>query len=421
MAVNLIVFFVGLLIYAGLGIPGLIYLVSETLVAYLVGRFIPRHRWFMWVSVAFHAAVILAVKLNAAADWGLLVPIGVSYVTLQIISYHVDIYRGKYEPERDMFRFALFLTYYPHLAMGPIGRWDDWDRQIDGRRITWRGVAEGGTRALWGLCKQLIIGARAAAVVGTISGDADAYKGAYVLLAVLLYSVRLYADFSGAMDIVLGVSKMLGIELKENFDRPYFSETVKEFWRRWHITLGSWLKDYVYIPLGGSRKGKARKVLNTVITFLVSGLWHGVHYIVWGALNGLLVCLGDKTKTPWKWLNRVITFVFITLLWAFFVWPDTMTALRSLGSLFTTFNYGEAAGSIATLGLDTAQWIIFGAGAAALWLGDIFRERIMNGVRGKDVAPAVFLAAAAVLALLVMTLGVYGIGFNASAFIYSRF
>jgi D-alanyl-lipoteichoic acid acyltransferase DltB (MBOAT superfamily) len=245
------------------------------------------------------------------------------------------------------------------------------------------------------------------------------YRGAYALAAMILYSLQLYADFSGGIDVVLGVSDMLGIRLSENFRSPYFSESVQEFWRRWHITLGAWLREYVYIPLGGNRKGKVRKVINTLAVFLVSGLWHGVHYLLWGLFNGIFVVAGEKLRTPCRLLNRLGTFLAISLLWSFFVWPQTGTALEMLLSLFTTFNYGSFFAGIGELGLNLGEGIVLAVSAAVLLGYDAAAGRISN--RFMALKPAGRVAVMCVLALVILVFGMYGIGFEAEAFIYSRF
>ena len=212
---------------------------------------------------------------------------------------------------------------------------------------------------------------------------------------------------------------MLGLRLSENFDAPYFSRSVQEFWRRWHITLGAWLREYVYIPLGGNRKGKARKILNTLVTFLISGLWHGIHYLLWGLLNGVFVCLGEKLRTKWKLLDQLGTFLVITLLWSFFVWTDTVTALKMAGSIFTVFNYGQLLTELPELGLVLSDWILLGLGVAVVWLVDWKREPLQRRFLG--FSPAVRTGAVCLLALAVLVFGMYGIGFDASAFIYGGF
>lgn len=420
MIVNVLILLAGLAVYAGYGISGLIYLLAATAISYGAGLLIPKHRWVMILSVVLNAAVLLVVKLQPVTGMAFIAPLGIAYFTLQIISYNVDIYRGKYAPERNFLRYALFVTYLPHIFLGPIERYDSFAPAVfENRRMSWDDFSAGAARVLWGLFKKLAIASRAGVLVGTVSGDPEQFRGAYALLAMLMYSVQLYADFSGGIDMVLGVSQMLGIRLSENFNAPYFSQSFQEFWRRWHMTLGSWLREYVYIPLGGNRKGKARKLLNSIVTFLVSGLWHGIHYLVWGLLNGIFVSFGEKFKTKWKLLNQTCTFLLVSILWAFFVWPETVTALKMIGSLFTTFNYGALVAGIGELGLNLGEGLVFAAAIAMLWFYDALRQKIDG--RFRNLCPAGRLAVIGALGLLILVFGMYGIGFDAEAFIYSRF
>ncbi len=402
------------------GLFGLLYLLAEILLSYLLGILIEKHRFLMWISIALHAAILVFLRLNIIQNLGMVAPIGISYFSLLIISYHADIYRGRYKADRNLLSYILYICYFPRLLMGPIERKDNWDKAMRDRTFSGRGLLIGGTRALWGLFKQIVIAARAATVVSVISAAPEDYKGAYALFAVLLYSIELYADFSGAMDIVIGVSQMLGIKLPENFDRPYFSESVQEFWRRWHMTLGAWLKDYIYIPLGGSRKGNVRKALNTVAVFIVSGFWHGTQYLLWGVLNGIGVLLGDKLKVRSKTVNQIGTFVAITLMWSFFVWSSTEVALSQLASIFSKFNYVEFCNGFFSLGLNLSQWLIFAVGVLILWLHDALRDKITQKFEKHTCMICIF-ACACILALIIMTFGMYGIGFDSEAFIYSRF
>ena len=420
MIVNILIFLAGLVIYAGYGWVGLAYLLGATALSYLAGLLIPKHRWVMWLSVAANAAVLVIVKLQPVTGWEFLAPMGLSYFTLQIISYNVDIYKGRFAPERNLFRYGLYITYIPHLFVGPIERYDQMGPALfENRRITWDGISAGAMRAVWGLFKKFVIAARAGQVVSAISANPESLTGAYALFAMVMYSIQLYADFSGGIDMVLGGSRMLGITLSENFDAPYFSQSFQEFWRRWHITLGSWLRNYIYIPLGGNRKGKARKTLNLIITFLVSGLWHGIHYLLWGLVNGIFVAVGEKLKTPCKFLNQAVTFLLVSLLWSFFVWPDALTAVKMVGSVFTTFNYGALAAGILELGLNVGEWIVLIMAVALLWVCDVFREKLR--ARFAAMSPAARVAVVGVLGLVVLVFGMYGIGFNAEEFIYSRF
>ncbi len=413
---NILILLAGLAVYAGYGLWGLAYLLAVTVLSYGVGLWIPKRRWLLWVSVGLNAAVLLLlVKLQPLTALSFTAPLGISYFTLQIIAYHADIYRGKLQPERNFLRYCLYVTYLPKIFLGPIEPYNG--ALFANSRLCWGGLSLGGIRILWGLLKKLVIATRAGVVVGTISAAPDTYRGAYALAAMVLYSVQLYADFSGGMDIVLGASQILGVPLRENFDAPYFSQSVQEFWRRWHMTLGSWLREYVYIPLGGNRKGKLRKLLNTLMTFLVSGLWHGVHYLLWGLCNGIFVALGDKLKTKWAPVNRVLTFLLISLLWAFFVWPDTRTALSMLCSVATTFNYGALSADLLSLGLNLGEWIVLASGVGTLWAYDAFRGKL----KPQKLAPAGRVAVLCALALVILTFGMYGIGFDVQAFIYGGF
>jgi len=420
MIVNVLIFLVGLAVYGGYGLPGLAYLLLATLLTFLAGLAIPKCRWVLWISVVVNVLALTIVKAQPVLGWEFVAPLGVSYFTLQIIGYNVDIYRGKYPPERNLFRYAFFVTYIPHLFIGPIEPYDKMRAAaFRNRAITWDGISEGAARFLWGLFKKLVIAARAGVIVGAISADPEQYRGAYALAAMLMYSIQLYADFSGGIDMVLGGSRMLGITMSENFDAPYFSQSFQEFWRRWHMTLGSWLRNYVYIPLGGNRKGQVRKLFNSIVTFLVSGLWHGIHYVLWGFINGIFVACGDRFVTRSKTLNRIGTFLLITLLWSFFVWTDTLTAVKMVGSVFTTFNYGAFFAGVSALGLTLGDWIVLAVAVGMLWLYDWKREALWNSVHG--CAPAGRMAVICGLGLLVLIFGMYGIGFNASEFIYSRF
>lgn len=420
MFVNVLIFIGGLAVYAGYGMAGLAYLLFATALTYAAGLLIPKCRWALIPSVTLNVLALVVVKAQPVLGWEFVAPLGISYFTLQIIAYNVDVFRGKYPPEKNPFRYFLCITYLPHLFIGPIEPYDKMRLAVfQDRRITWDGLSEGAARLVWGLFKKFVIAARAGVIVGAISADPEQYKGAFAFAAMLMYSIQLYTDFSGGIDMVLGGSRMLGIVMSENFDAPYFSQSFQEFWRRWHMTLGGWLRNYVYIPLGGNRKGQVRKLLNSIITFLVSGLWHGIHYVLWGFINGIFVACGDRFVTKYKLLNRLGTFLLITLLWSFFVWPDTMTAVRMVASVFTTFNYGTFFAAVGKLGLTVGDWIVLAVATAMLWLYDWKRCAIWDRVHG--FAPAVRTAVICALGLLVLVFGMYGIGFNATEFIYSRF
>ena len=417
--INFLILIVGLAVYAGYGIS-VLYLLAVTLFSYLVGRLIPKHRFVMWISVALLTLPLLFLRVQQWMSWqSIIAPIGISYFTLQLIAYHVDLYRGKYEPETNLLRFGLFVTYLPHIFIGPIESYPRMRAALEERRISADDFLKGAVRAMWGLFKKLVIAARIGVIVSAISAEPEQFNGAYAFAAMLLYAIQLYADFSGGIDIVLGVSRMLGIRMSENFDAPYFSQSVQEFWRRWHITLGSWLREYVYFPLGGSRKGRLRKYFNTIVTFLVSGLWHGAGFLLWGLMHGIFVSFGEKLKTKSKTFNRIVTFLVVSFLWSFFIWPEPATVLRMMGSVFTVFNYNALFAGISGMGLAVGDWIVLGTACLLLWLYDWKSGSLKTRFCAFPLAAK--LGVICLLALTVLTFGMYGFGFTASEFIYSRF
>lgn len=408
----------GLVLYAGYGISGFVYLILSVLISYVLGLLTPKLKLAAWLGIALQALMLVAVKLKPVTGMEFAAPLGISYFGLRVIAYLADLLRGKYPPVKNLKNYALYISFFPAMFLGPIETYDRFRRSMAARRWSWDLCSRGLIRILWGGMKKLVIAARAGVLIGTISASPDRYRGAYALFAMVLYSLQLYSDFSGGIDMVLGACNLLGLRFSENFDLPFRAQTVAEFWRRWHMTLGSWLRDYIYIPLGGNRKGKIRKYINLIITFFISGLWHGVHYLLWGVFNGIFVAMGDLCKTRSRFLNRLGTGLVISLLWAFFVWPDTGTAMRMLLSAFTVFNYGDFWNNILQLGLNGGEWIV-------LILGTLLMIRQENKHRytGRFSQPAVVRRTVIIcsLALGILIFGMYGIGFDAAAFIYSQF
>lgn len=219
--------------------------------------------------------------------------------------------------------------------------------------------------------------------------------------------------------MVIGVSKIFGIEVRENFDSPYLSENLKEFWRRWHIGLSSWLRDYIYIPLGGNRKGNLRTKINLIITFVISGLWHGANYILWGLIHGILVICSKFMTTKWKHINRVINYFVVSILWSFFIWQTSETSLQMIASVFTTFNYGELFGNILDLSLDFANIVVLVVSSILLAIFDTKKTSIIPKI--KNMKPETKIMCIGILGIIILIFGIYGIGFNVNEFIYSKF
>lgn len=418
---NALLIIASIAIYASFGWQSLFYVFFSIIITFFAAKLLSKkHKKAILIgTITINAALLFFMKVLPYTEISIIAPLGISYYTLQIISYLVDVYKGKYEAEDKFWNFVLFIMYIPHLFIGPISRYDDMKKTLLAKKkITANNFFDGLLRVCWGLIKKFVIAGRSAILIAAISGNPE-YSGAYALLAMLIYSINIYADFSGGIDIVMGVSKMLGIDLKENFDSPYFSESFKEFWRRWHISLSSWLRDYIYIPLGGNRKGTLRKNINLLITFIVSGIWHGFNYIIWGVLNGIFVMFGDRFKTKSKIFNRTIMFILISFLWSFFIWQDQLLSLQMMGSVFTTFNYADLGANFLSLGLSFADWIVLGVFTIALFAFDGNKEKIIPKLHGAKLeTKTVFIG---IMALIVAVLGIYGIGFEVSNFIYSKF
>ena len=257
----------------------------------------------------------------------------------------MDVYRGKVEAEQHIGYYALYVSFFPQILCGPIERAEHFLPQLkNGCRYEEKLATEGLERILLGMFKKLVIADRLAGYVGAVFDAPLSHPGLASMMAAFFYSVQIYCDFSGYSDLAIGMAKMLGIRTRENFAYPYFSRSIKEFWTRWHISLSSWLRDYIYIPLGGNRKGKVRKHVNTMITFLVSGLWHGssLSFVFWGGLHGLWNMISTPKKdndAAWKKLMQtLVTFWGVTFTWIFFRAANVKTAMVMLKHMVMDFS-----------------------------------------------------------------------------------
>lgn len=266
-------------------------------------------KFFATVSIALNLMILFFFKyfdfaidsINRSLQMGdfkllnptfdVLLPVGISFYTFQALSYTMDVYRDEnFKVERHFGRYALFVTFFPQLVAGPIERSKNLLSQFyEEHYFDYQRVKNGLLLMIWGLFQKIVIADRAAIVVNTVYNNLTAYTGFEVIVATMFFAVQVYCDFCGYSDIAIGASRVMGFNLMTNFRQPYFSQSIKEFWRRWHISLSTWFRDYVYIPLGGSRCSKIKKYRNLMITFLVSGLWHGANwtYVVWGGARTL--------------------------------------------------------------------------------------------------------------------------------------
>ena len=284
-----------------------------------------------------------------------ILPVGISFYTFQALSYTIDVYRNKIEPTKDIVAFFAFVSFFPQLVAGPIERATNLLPQfLQKRAFDYATAVDGCRQMLWGFFKKMVVADNCAVFVDKIWNDIPAYSGSTLLVAAILFSFQIYCDFSGYSDIAIGTAKLFGIKLKRNFNVPYFSRDIAEFWRRWHISLTTWFRDYIYIPLGGSRVSKAKVVRNTFIIFLVSGFWHGANwtFIVWGAFHAFLflplILRGKNRKyTDNVAMNRImptfkellqmsLTFLLAALGWIIFRSDNISQTIQIFSSIFST-------------------------------------------------------------------------------------
>lgn len=333
-----------------------------------------RNRW-LWVSVAVNLGILGFFKyfgfftdsfrqLAALGGWSVpvpylevILPVGISFYTFQTLSYTIDVYRGKLEPTRDIWTFATFVAFWPQLVAGPIVRAADLLPQLQRYLPADAGRIQSGlTRIGWGFFKKVAVADSLAPFVDQVWSAPGHFSTLNLWVAVLFYSFQLYCDFSGYSDIAIGFARLMGYDFPENFRTPYFSRDFSEFWTRWHISLSSWLRDYLYIPLGGNREGPWRTFRNLMWTMLLGGLWHGANwtFVVWGGIHGGLLVLQRLLAAPvrhcrrhlpdpvWTALSVPTVFLLTTLAWVFFRSPDLSLAIGLLRDLFRTEGWAPA-------------------------------------------------------------------------------
>ncbi|MEL6591962.1 MAG: MBOAT family O-acyltransferase, partial [Bacteroidota bacterium] len=285
---------------------------------------------FKYYDFFVESLVSSVAGFGLTLDWptlNIILPVGISFYTFQTLSYTIDIYRGKLEPSRDPITFFAFVSFFPQLVAGPIERATHLLPQFQKARSFSRKEARQGLELiLWGLFKKVVIADRLAAYVDVVYNSPENFSGISILIATVFFAFQIYCDFSGYSDIAIGTAKLFGFDLMVNFRTPYFSRSLKEFWSRWHISLSTWFRDYVYIPLGGNRASTARWLSNLLMTFLVSGLWHGANwtFVVWGAIHGGISALeawlmkAGRYPKGAGWIHRSSTFIIVCLAWVFF-------------------------------------------------------------------------------------------------------
>lgn len=432
---------------------------TSTLITYLSGVLIEKYnkRRKTWVALSFvsNLSILFFFKyfdfaleninqiltkldvkiIDPAFD--IVLPVGISFYTFQALGYTMDVYRGEIKAQKNLAKYALFVSFFPQLVAGPIERSKNLINQIDERHhFDFMRVRDGLLIMLWGFFEKLIIADRASILVNQVYGNYEQYGSLALVYATVLFAVQIYCDFAGYSDIAIGAAKVMGFRLMQNFKQPYFALSIAEFWRRWHISLSTWFKDYLYIPLGGNRCSKIKKYRNLMITFLVSGLWHGAswNYVIWGGAHGLLQIMGDvlkparekvisilhikKESFSHKLFRGLMTFVMVDFCWIFFRAPGAKASLKIIHRMFTA----DALLGIKEMGLTPLNLEVLLVAICVL-VG-------MSVMRYIGVRPIQWLSKQSlwfrwivyyVLIFSVIIFGAYGATYSASQFIYFQF
>jgi len=315
---------------------------------------------FLAGSVAGIVGLFSGTRPDFSLD--LLLPVGISFYTFQTLSYAIDVYRGDVKTERHLGYYALFVTFFPQLVAGPIERPGNLMPQLkEMRDPDLNDVSKGAKKMLEGFFKKIVVADLVAKIVDRVYNDPESATALGIVIATVLFAVQIYCDFSGYTDIAIGCARIMGIRLMQNFDRPYTARSIAEFWRRWHISLSTWFKDYLYFPLGGSRCAKWKAYRNLMIVFLVSGLWHGADwtFVIWGVLHGAFQVVGKMTRKGrdslydklhinregklYAWGQRIVTFILVDFAWLFFRANNVHDLGVLLKRLFTTWAVAPSA------------------------------------------------------------------------------
>ena len=371
----------------------------------------------------------------------IILPLGISFYTMQMIAYIVDIYRGA-KAETNFIKYALFISFFPKLLAGPIERTATFLPQLQERKyFNYDNLKNGLLLMLYGYFLKMVIGDRAAILVNFVFENYEAYMGLEIFVAITIYSIQIYADFFGYTCIAIGAAQTMGFTLLQNFNHPFFAVSVGDYWRRWHISLSMWLRDYIYFPLGGSRCSKIKKYRNILITFFISGLWHGANwtFIIWGMIHGLSIILDDIFKPvfqkiysifnintqcfSFRLFQIIIAFLIINYSRLFFRAPDIETAVIMTKQMFSVWNpWIFFDNSLYYMGLSRKDFYVLCFSIIILWAVSFTQEKgikIREELAKQNLVFRWILYWIAIFGIL--TFGVYGTAYNANQFIYFQF
>lgn len=378
----------------------------------------------------------------AKNESSIIVPIGLSFYALQAIGYLADVYQDKIPAEKNFFKYSLFVSFFLTIVSGPIERTSNLLKQIqEGTEFSYEKAKTGLLRIVYGCFQKILIADRIGVLVEEAFSNYEGYTGAALVCAVILYGIQIYTDFAGYSNMAIGAGNLLGFDLMENFTQPYFACSIQKFWRRWHISLSSWLQDYIYIPLGGSRCGTIKMYGNLMITFLVSAIWHGngLNYIIWGSLHGIYQIFGKATlqfRTKIKKELKIntecfsyhlfqilITFGLVDFAWLFFGASSASGALRMLQRMITEFQMGNTLSWKSYLfGMPEVRFILLILEILIVLIIDILHEKKISIRQWLNRQNKLFRWIIYVSVSLVVWIGiVYNYGKETSGFIYTRF
>lgn len=366
----------------------------------------------------------------------LIIPIGISFYSFTVTGYLIDVYKKKNPAEKNFIDYALFVSFFPQLLSGPIERASNMLVQYKKtRKFDISNLKAGSIRFLWGLFKKMIIADQLAMLVNGTYASLNEKSSINVVIAIIAYSLQIYVDFSAYSDMAIGSARLLGLNIMENFDSPYLSSSVKMFWRRWHISLTSWFKDYLYIPLGGSRCSKLRNVLNTLIVFAVSGLWHGasVTFLIWGVINGIYLVIGNLMSPVYRKIKDylkikdsnnlfliikgTITFILISLTWIFFRADNLEHAILIFKSIYIN---KQLAISLTSLEIDAYNLIVLIVSIIVMLVIDVLtRKKYLPDMLNNNLILTYVTCFLLIIAIILF--GVYGAGYDPLDFVYFKF
>ena len=449
--------------YASYKLTGLAVIIAGIIISYIAGRLIQRRpekgKMILAGTIVvlvgslayFKYTVLLGATIRNIQELvkgssefrleSVLIPLGISYFLLQMIGYVVDVYRGKVDANGSIVNYALFVSFFPTVVSGPIERAGNMLPQYEKLPgFNEDNVKRGLLQIIWGFFLKMIVADRLGVIVNTVNSNPVAYKGTVVLIAAFMYSLQIYTDFGGYSSIAIGSARVLGIKVMDNFNSPFMATSVAELWRRWHISLSTWFRDYVYIPLGGNRKGTVRKYLNLLITFFVSGLWHGAAwtYAIWGLINGVFQVIGmimmpvrnkvveilhiDREAFSHRLLKAVCTFFLFSFAVIFFGKDTFAQAILIIKNMWQFTPWVLTDGTMYTLGLDRPAFNLMLLGLMLMVIADIAKYKgidIPDTISRQSlwIRWCIYIGALVLIAVC----GVWGHGYDATSFIYVQF